>query len=187
MSFKNPFCFTSTQDWYISGHILGFSLFSLLTAWSHPLSCPTCAADSQLIAQTSLMNLYYSTAFLTPLRCNRDNSNSACPDFICSFSNCLLSIYCEPILGAGERGIIKHILSPATEVYIKGAYSPGWCVSVDWALAWEPKHCWFDSQSGQVPGLQARSLVGGMLGACERQPISLMFSLPPFLPLFTSL
>ena len=35
---------------------------------------------------------------------------------------------------------------------------PGWCGSVDWVPACEPKSCWFGSQSG--PGLQARSPVG---------------------------
>ena len=34
---------------------------------------------------------------------------------------------------------------------------PGWCSSVDWAPACEPKGHRFNSQSGQVPGLQAGS------------------------------
>ena len=34
--------------------------------------------------------------------------------------------------------------------------------SVDRALAWEPKGRLFDSQSAHVPGLQARSPVGGV-------------------------
>ena len=38
--------------------------------------------------------------------------------------------------------------------------SPGWCGSVDRALACEPKGRWFDSQSGHMPGLWTRSLVG---------------------------
>ena len=38
---------------------------------------------------------------------------------------------------------------------------PGWCSSVNWARACEPKCCWFNSQSGYKPGLRARSLVGG--------------------------
>ena len=41
------------------------------------------------------------------------------------------------------------------------AYSD-WCGSVGWALFRKSKHCWFSSQSGPVPGLRARSLVGGM-------------------------
>lgn len=55
---------------------------------------------------------------LIPLRCDGDDSNSACPDFTCSFNNCFLSIYYEPILGAGDTVIIKHPVSPASEVYI---------------------------------------------------------------------
>ena len=36
----------------------------------------------------------------------------------------------------------------------------GCCGSVDCALACEPKSCRLDSQSGHMPGLQARSQVG---------------------------
>ena len=39
-------------------------------------------------------------------------------------------------------------------------FSPGWCISVDW-VACEPMGHWFDSKSGHMPGLQARSPVGG--------------------------
>ena len=35
--------------------------------------------------------------------------------------------------------------------------SPGWCGSVDWVPACKPKSHWFDSQSGNLPGLQTRS------------------------------
>ena len=34
---------------------------------------------------------------------------------------------------------------------------PGWCGSVDQTPACEPKHHWFDSQAGHMPGLRARS------------------------------
>ena len=44
---------------------------------------------------------------------------------------------------------------------LKSAPCLGWCGSVDWVLACEPKGHWFDSQSGHMPGLRARSLVGG--------------------------
>ena len=37
---------------------------------------------------------------------------------------------------------------------------PGWCSSVDQAQAWEPKHCWFDYQSGHMPALRASFPVG---------------------------
>ena len=36
---------------------------------------------------------------------------------------------------------------------------PGWCDSVDCVPACEPKGRWFDSQSGHMPGLRARSPV----------------------------
>ena len=49
-------------------------------------------------------------------------------------------------------------------------FCPGWCGSVDWVLAWEPKVRWFDSQSEHMPGLQDRSPVGG---AWEATPFSL--------------
>ena len=39
---------------------------------------------------------------------------------------------------------------------------PGWCGSVDWASACEPKGHQFNSQSGHMPGLQVRCPVGGM-------------------------
>ena len=41
-----------------------------------------------------------------------------------------------------------------------GFSGPGLCGSVDWAPACELKDLQFDSQSGHVPGLQARSPVG---------------------------
>ena len=42
----------------------------------------------------------------------------------------------------------------------KGGMSPGWCGSVDGVPAYKPKGCRFNSQSGHVPGLLARSPVG---------------------------
>ena len=56
---------------------------------------------------------------------------------------------------------------------------PGWCGSVDWVPACEPKGHQFDSQSGHTPGLQARSPVGDT----QEETISLMFlSLSSSLP-----
>ena len=46
----------------------------------------------------------------------------------------------------------------------------GWCGSVDRALAWELKDCWFNPQPGHMPGLWAGSLVGGMREAPHRHP-----------------
>ena len=58
---------------------------------------------------------------------------------------------------------------------------PGWCGSVDWVLACKPKGHWFDSQSGHMPGLQARSLVGGAWEATTHWCFSPCLS--PSLPL----
>ena len=57
-------------------------------------------------------------------------------------------------------------------------FSSGLCGSVDWVLDCEPKGCWFDSQSGHMPGLQPRS--GPQLGVHKRQP-HIDVSLPLFL------
>ena len=43
--------------------------------------------------------------------------------------------------------------------------SRGWCGSVDSACACELKDRWFDYQSGNMPGLRARSSVGDAQGA----------------------
>ena len=43
--------------------------------------------------------------------------------------------------------------------------SPGWCGSVDWARVCRPRGHLFKSQSGHMPGFQARSPVGGAGGS----------------------
>ena len=70
------------------------------------------------------------------------------------------------------------------QVYIilKIKISPGWCDSVDWVPAGEPKGCWFNSQSGHMPGLRARSPVGGAWEATTHWCFSP--SLSPSFPLF---
>ena len=61
---------------------------------------------------------------------------------------------------------------------------PGWCGSVDSMPACEPKGHWFNSWSGQVPGLQARSPLGGVWEETSHSIshismfLSLFFSLP---------
>ena len=57
--------------------------------------------------------------------------------------------------------------------------SPGWCDTVDWALACEPKGRQFDSQSGHMPGLRARSPVRGVQEATTRWCFFPVI-LPPF-------
>ena len=65
--------------------------------------------------------------------------------------------------------------------FLREQNSPGWCGLVDWVLAYKPKGCWFDSHSGQMPGLQAKSPVGGMWKATPHCCFSP--SLSPSLPL----
>ena len=46
---------------------------------------------------------------------------------------------------------------PSMDNWIKKKwYSPGWCGSVDWAPDCKAKGCWFNSQSGHMPGWQTR-------------------------------
>ena len=58
---------------------------------------------------------------------------------------------------------------------------PGWCGSVDQALACELKGRWFNPWSGHMPGLQARSPVGGA------QEVTTHCCFCPFLSPFPSL
>ena len=47
-------------------------------------------------------------------------------------------------------------------LYHESKYSSGWCDSVDWVPAYEPKGCQFDSQSGHVPGYRTGPWLGGI-------------------------
>ena len=58
------------------------------------------------------------------------------------------------------------------------SFCTGWCGSVEWAPPWKPKGHWFDSQSGHVPGLWARSPVGGMWEATTHCCFSPSLPLP---------
>ena len=60
-------------------------------------------------------------------------------------------------------------------------YFPGWCSSVNWAQAWDPEGRSFNSRSGHMPGLWARSPVGGVWEATTHWYFSP--SLSPSLPL----
>ena len=62
-------------------------------------------------------------------------------------------------MGYSLRGQRKGNL---TSFLKKWWWCPGCCGWVDWMPACEPKGCKFDTQSGHMPGLQARSLAGGM-------------------------
>ena len=63
-----------------------------------------------------------------------------------------------------------------------GKFSSGWCGSVDWALAYEPKGRQFNSQSGHMPRMIARSPVRGAWEATTHGCFSP--SLSPSLTLF---
>ena len=60
---------------------------------------------------------------------------------------------------------------------------PGWCGSVDWAPACESKGCQFDSQSGHILGLPAKSCppTGGAWEATTHWCFSPSFSFPSLL------
>ena len=62
----------------------------------------------------------------------------------------------------------------------KKLFSPDWCGSVDWAPACKPKSGRFNSQSGHMLGLQAKSLVGGMREATTYWWFSPSLFLSPF-------
>ena len=60
----------------------------------------------------------------------------------------------------------------------KWYFCSGWYGSMDGALACESEGCGFDSQSRHIPGLQARSPVGGVQEATTLMLLSLSFSVP---------
>ena len=67
-----------------------------------------------------------------------------------------LYLYCGP-----KYIINKDFHHVRKEIYMKDQRSvPGWCGSVDSVPACEPKGHKFDSQTGHMPGLKARSPVG---------------------------
>ena len=58
--------------------------------------------------------------------------------------------------------LFLRAVKPQQECLVLPAFSPGWCGSMDWVPACKLKGHWFDFQSGHMPGLQARSPLGGM-------------------------
>ena len=72
----------------------------------------------------------------------------------------ILVIYLLPNLETGinvfERSRTK-IMIRLTKINM----CPGWCGSGNGEPAFEPKGPWFNSQSGNMPGLLARSPMGG--------------------------
>ena len=85
-----------------------------------------------------------------------------------------------------EHGVKFMVLRDESYFYcgitVKYQLSPGLCGSVGWVPACELKGCWFNSQSGHMPGLRARSPVRHMREAanwcffCTSIFLSLFFS-----------
>ena len=70
--------------------------------------------------------------------------------------------FCVCVLNISIEMYCIHVFTCSSNLFIfKIYFSPGLCGSVDWALAWEPEGFWLNFQSGHMPGLQARSPVGG--------------------------
>ena len=109
---------------------------------------------------------------------NLDSCLSRIPVSLSQFSGVhdLQKIYWEKSpciresLYLGNENLLMNIVFHHTEWHLipgnlfqlKKNYSLGWCSSVDWAWACEPKGHQFDSQSGHMSGLQARSPVGSI-------------------------
>ena len=81
-------------------------------------------------------------------------------------------------LQAGTQSTEPH--QPGQVALFLITYYPGWCSSVDWAWACEPKGCWFNSQLGHMPGLWARSPVGNTWETTTQWYFFPSFFLPPF-------
>ena len=85
------------------------------------------------------------------------------------------------------KSLSVYSTPPQKKTNQKNCLCPDWCGSVGWASAHKPKGHWYDSRSGHMPGLWARSPVGGIW---ERQLIDVSLehcffspTLSPSLPL----
>ena len=88
----------------------------------------------------------------------------------------MFTLYCEFI-----KCVIAWCLkSNICTLILKYCSCPGWCGSVDWVPACEPKGCQFNSQSGHMPRLQARSPVGGLVSGNQS---TYLLRIDPSLPL----
>ena len=67
-------------------------------------------------------------------------------------------------------------------VPLKEIFGPGWVAALAGALSHTPKGCGFDSQSGHMPRLWVRSLVGACTGGTHTDvSLYLLLSLSSFL------
>ena len=102
---------------------------------------------------------------------------------LCSHEHLKKKARGSAVAASGETPASAHMISSVRTEWITQRQewrgSPGWCGSVAWAPAFEPKGCMFDSQSRHMPGLRARSPVGGVQEATTHWCfLSLSFSLP---------
>ena len=91
-----------------------------------------------------------------------------------SWSGHILRMRVWSLVRAGRGGNWLMFFFPPTPSSVKSTNissdlknSPGWCGSVDWVPACEPRGCQFDSKSGHRPVLWARSPVGVVREAVE--------------------
>ena len=85
-----------------------------------------------------------------------------------------------PLTTASQTDVeLNQYFQPMHQNFPTHNTCPGWCGSVDWVPACKPKGCRFNSQSGHMPGLQARSAVGQHVrGKHTLMFLSLSLSLP---------
>ena len=89
---------------------------------------------------------------------------------------CVIYTSCEMLTKLGSYCVSNFPFCSKNDAI----FCPGWCGSADWAPDDKPKDRLFDSRSQHMPGLWARSPVGGMWEATThgRFPPSPSLSLP---------
>ena len=98
--------------------------------------------------------------------CSSSSCTSAFPRDSRGVSVCSRSAFCNFPLHHREDFKI-HTSKSGCNIINNFHCCPGWRSSVDRVLACEHRGHWFDSQSGHMPGLRARSPVGGMRKATD--------------------
>ena len=96
---------------------------------------------------------------------------------IISFNSSVVTLFCIQTRFISPPFINRHLSYFEGFFLLLQRIHPGWCGSVDWALACKPNGRWFDSQSGHMPGLHARSPVDSVREATTHWCFS-PFSLP---------
>ena len=131
----------------------------------------TCSVD-QLVTQLQVS--------LSPLGVVQP---SLCRDGFQECSCCSLCQHKRHSMKSPSQRLYQEMKGPHGTYHSKAKNNggcPGWCGSVDWTPACAPKGHGFNSQSGHMPGVQARSPVAGTRGATTHWCFSpsLSLSLP---------